>query len=749
MALSDKRSGGGYLERRRAGGKRYFAGDTFEKPLTASAGRDLDEDDVEITDSHRERFIEKKADPEPGQQINPLIILRNVLIGVLLIAVVFMLRNQARDQAYFEGAQDTYFSLKREVDDNAPLVTDRLEAEALATEPWINRVDLAYAADRKLNGVLVDSSGTDHFNIALFEKTKLGRPGESALHLLFAWTRDEKRAGVLLLHETDNLGVEDRTVFESAHKLNGGRGFLYLGQYYFTGRMSFVPTPRDRRPVLQEYSLADSSGPIFGLDPARAFRYFHMASLCNVSDAYRWRNSVTQNARLSEAVQSSERLAAQNELNELIGLSGVGREMFCNGSFVKSRLSRLHPRMLIDDRKLMTMTELTDLLWQPEDSFRAFLAARRGDIPPGAPLGPGAEYRAGWGGAGAPPPGWDFDGGAAPPPGYTYSDGSKYYRDSPGGGMPSPELTMDGLPDVCRTANPPAECSQRFEALSCGDASRYYYNRGEAEMARGALAEARAFFSRSIDVGRSCGSDFAVISSKRLGALNLTCEYTPDSLRRIARGNEYNPEGGDIIDLTIRQRALKALGHYRDDVDGRYGPNTREAITSFQREFGFRETGDLTPLETVYLVCGAAEIARDVNSYTALGLMYVTGYGVVQNTDLGLQWLKQAARDGDDDALYNLAIIYGSGTVLSSYVICDVVENEEQADAYLEEAAREGHPVALKLVRAYGHLRTRERWAQIRIDLGFDENPLPDPTDTKFERRLENVGKGCEPNPAP
>ena len=136
-----------------------------------------------------------------------------------------------------------------------------------------------------------------------------------------------------------------------------------------------------------------------------------------------------------------------------------------------------------------------------------------------------------------------------------------------------------------------------------------------------------------------------------------------------------------------------------------------------------------------------AVLARDAQRkvpINVLGIMYVTGLGVVQSTDIGMRWLKVAATRGNADALYNLALIYGTGIVLSSYRLCEIVESYDIADSYLKDADQKGHRVAQYLLQKYGALSSEERWRSIR-------NELMDRV-TFYRLRMENVGRGCEPN---
>jgi len=119
--------------------------------------------------------------------------------------------------------------------------------------------------------------------------------------------------------------------------------------------------------------------------------------------------------------------------------------------------------------------------------------------------------------------------------------------------------------------------------------------------------------------------------------------------------------------------------------------------------------------------------------------MYLTGLGVVQNTDAGLDWLKQAGeRYQDPPALYNLALVYGTGTIVSSYKLCAVPENLQRADSYLVQAANLGYGPAQRLVNKYGSLLVSDRWEKIKAELELDEF---------HKQHMESVGEACQPNP--
>ncbi|MCH8522868.1 peptidoglycan-binding protein [Glycocaulis sp.] len=251
-----------------------------------------------------------------------------------------------------------------------------------------------------------------------------------------------------------------------------------------------------------------------------------------------------------------------------------------------------------------------------------------------------------------------------------------------------------------------------------------------------AFDTAMRYWHQASDWGRPFGAQASIMAQRRLQAHMVQCMSASDgsSLRRLAEGG---PGGqGEAVLLSLRQRALAALGYYAGPIDGLYTADTREATRGFQRELGYDETGTLTPRQTTLLICHAAQTARDAQVQNALGIMYALGLGVEDNIDLALEWLETAARRNDRDAYLNLALIYGTGRVLDSYRLCAVTENAEQADSYLREAARLNHPRAAQWCRTLGcgpgTLSPSERWQRIKEILeeeGWPDDGHLDPPD--------------------
>jgi TPR repeat protein len=264
--------------------------------------------------------------------------------------------------------------------------------------------------------------------------------------------------------------------------------------------------------------------------------------------------------------------------------------------------------------------------------------------------------------------------------------------------------------------------------------ARWYLNAGDAALNSGDIRGARDQWQQAINAGRRFGAQASITAQKRIQTHTLTCHPTSRSAKSISR--EYEKYSGDLIGVRAIQQALRALGHYDGPINGMLGPMTRAAVRKFQREMAFDETDTLTPRQTVFVICNAAQVARDPGSQNVLGIMYATGLGVRINVDLALEWLRAASSRRHAEATYNLAIIYGTGTVLASYRLCDIPQNLDQADQYLREAADQGYGPAIQAWRRHGDKSQAARWKAIEDEL------LKDPTFAKA-RELTPIGKSC------
>lgn len=76
-----------------------------------------------------------------------------------------------------------------------------------------------------------------------------------------------------------------------------------------------------------------------------------------------------------------------------------------------------------------------------------------------------------------------------------------------------------------------------------------------------------------------------------------------------------------------------------------------------------------------------------------LGVFYMRGIGTSKDIDLGLKWLKKAARNGEARAAYNVAIAYHDGR--------DVARNFTEAKKWYEIAAKLGDEKAQKELKFF------------------------------------------------
>jgi len=273
--------------------------------------------------------------------------------------------------------------------------------------------------------------------------------------------------------------------------------------------------------------------------------------------------------------------------------------------------------------------------------------------------------------------------------------------------------------------------------------ARCWLRIGDAYQAIGELNYAQFAWNRAISIGAiQGGAQASLTAQQRLqsAALAQACPVSGISLERISRGFNRADVGGEIIDLQLRQQALAALGYYADSVDGTYGPNTRRAVRDFQADMGFDQTGALNPQETVDLVCHAAITARDPGAQNLLGIMFATGLGVELNVDMAVEWLEIAATRGHPEANFNLALVYGTGTIQGSYRLCGVVESPERADSYLRRATELGHARS-RFIRDSEGLRgsPESRWERIARRLANEAREARDPFYTAWQDRLDEA----------
>ena len=274
--------------------------------------------------------------------------------------------------------------------------------------------------------------------------------------------------------------------------------------------------------------------------------------------------------------------------------------------------------------------------------------------------------------------------------------------------------------------------------------ARCWLRIGDAYQSIGELDYAQYAWNRSVSTGaRRGGAQASLTAQQRLqsAALAQACRTSPVSLERISRGYARENVGGEIIDLQLLQQSLAALGYYAEEVDGTYGPATRRAVRDFQADMGFDQTGALNPQETVDLVCHAAITARDEGAQNLLGIMFATGLGVELNVDMALEWLEIAATRGHPEANFNLALVYGTGTVQGSYRLCGVVESPERADSYLRRASELGHARS-RFIRDNEGLRgtATARWGRIARRLASEAAQSPsDPFYQAWQERLDEA----------
>ena len=309
-----------------------------------------------------------------------------------------------------------------------------------------------------------------------------------------------------------------------------------------------------------------------------------------------------------------------------------------------------------------------------------------------------------------------------------------------------PQTPPDAPPNYAPTSVPNGPDSNRDAAQYWAGVSRCYLKAGDSRLAVDDVNGAKQLWNSAILAGQQYGSDASIIAQRRSQMYTSDCRPSDETLKAISWS--FKEQNGDLINVRAIQQALHALGFYDSRIDGRLTPETRAGITKFQRAMELDETETLTPLQTVYLMCNAAQTANDPSSQNVLGIMYATGLGVVQNTDLAVHWLQQSAEHGCADAALNLAILFGSGTIQNSYRLCDIAMSAASADEYLIEAATHGQVAAQQWINRYSKKVARtaqDRWNMIDAEL---QKPTVDKSGS-YTHRIKVLGKRCAPEAPP
>ncbi|MFP3944722.1 MAG: peptidoglycan-binding protein, partial [Alphaproteobacteria bacterium] len=280
----------------------------------------------------------------------------------------------------------------------------------------------------------------------------------------------------------------------------------------------------------------------------------------------------------------------------------------------------------------------------------------------------------------------------------------------------------------------------RRNPIEPDNSARTWLQVGRAYLSAGEVAQARTAFNTAILIDSS--SPAALDAQRHLQSLTTTCAYVSRYEKvKLSDGTyveakhpdaslnyEIDPVFGfepalnslDQVDLKVRQRALKALGHYTGPIDGLAGPGTRRAVRDFQRSLSVNETGHLSKEQSIKLLCNAAQNAEHADSQNILGILYLSGVGLKQDFDLGHYWLSRAAEKHHASALFNLGLLYQQGMEGQSLPLSDsgqpmvnpktgqlvryyphgkgVNRDLQMAKQYFFEAKEYGHPKAAKMI---------------------------------------------------
>ncbi|WP_181164585.1 caspase family protein [Amaricoccus solimangrovi] len=115
-----------------------------------------------------------------------------------------------------------------------------------------------------------------------------------------------------------------------------------------------------------------------------------------------------------------------------------------------------------------------------------------------------------------------------------------------------------------------------------------------------------------------------------------------------------------VVSPYLIQIALKGLGYYNGELDGKFGPASKRAASAFQRDLGASATGDLRPIEIVALI-GEAARKGNADSQNTYGGMFDTGAGVPRNAVTAADWYRRSAEADYGYGQRNLACAYMAG----------------------------------------------------------------------------------------
>ena len=198
---------------------------------------------------------------------------------------------------------------------------------------------------------------------------------------------------------------------------------------------------------------------------------------------------------------------------------------------------------------------------------------------------------------------------------------------------------------------------------------------------------------------------------------------------------QYGDEGDDVLELQTR---LKDLQYYTGSLSGRYREGTREAVKTFQGDYGLEKTGIADP-DTQGLIFSAQyrplrygasgeEVKKLQTRLTELGYYTskITG-NFRENTQKSVRAFQEAAGLTPTGAadIQTLQLLYNSGAVAKG----SATEEEKDLSAYLVGSGNEGEttaaatPFTNKLKS--GSSGTVVKQLQQRMtDLGYYEGPV-------------------------